>query len=215
MGGGYLGGGMDAFVSKFDPSGAELWTRPMGGINTDWGTGMAVDAYDNLYITGDSTSGFGGSRIGSSDAFLTKRDSDGNEIWTRRIGSAARDLGTSIAVTASGDIYFGGYTQGDIDGTSHGGGEAFLSKFSSAGTELWTEQYGTVGNDGVHDLVLDAAGNAYVTGTTGHYVGNIGGDLGGPGHGHSARGAEGCRSTSGGSRRRGLGRLRLGIRAVL
>lgn len=73
------GGGTDAFVARFDTSGANQYTSFLGGSATDQGTGIAVDAIGNTYVAGETASAnfptqnpFQGSISGPSDAFVTK-----------------------------------------------------------------------------------------------------------------------------------------------
>jgi len=74
-----LGGGRDAFVTRFDNSGVLLSSTYLGGSSTDGGQGVSVDSNDALWITGTTKSnnfpvqnapqaGYGG---GVWDAFLT------------------------------------------------------------------------------------------------------------------------------------------------
>jgi hypothetical protein len=51
-----FGGGRDAFVAKFDPIGAPLFSTYLGGANSDSGSGIAVDSEGNLYLTGRTRS---------------------------------------------------------------------------------------------------------------------------------------------------------------
>jgi hypothetical protein len=51
------GGNADAFVTKFDPSGASLiYSSYLGGSNTDVATGIAVDTAGSAYVSGQSCS---------------------------------------------------------------------------------------------------------------------------------------------------------------
>ncbi|TFJ82667.1 hypothetical protein NSK_006091 [Nannochloropsis salina CCMP1776] len=45
-------GSADIFMIKLDPSGNPVWTTSFGGINTDSGYGIAVDASGSSYTTG-------------------------------------------------------------------------------------------------------------------------------------------------------------------
>lgn len=45
------------------------------------------DAAGNAYISGVTLGSLEGPNAGSGDAFLTKFDSSGNELWGRQIGS--------------------------------------------------------------------------------------------------------------------------------
>jgi hypothetical protein len=59
---GYGGGTEDAFVAKFDPTGAALvFSTFLGGSLEDNGAGIAVDAAGNIYVTGGCATWTGGS----------------------------------------------------------------------------------------------------------------------------------------------------------
>ncbi len=161
--GGTNAGGNDAFLTKFDSSGDELWSQQIGSWNHDFSRSVAVDAFGNAYISGYT----GGESAHVTDAFLTKFDNLGNELWTQQIGSSSRDFSYSVAIDGFGNAYISGETYGDIGGTSAGYRDAFLTKFDTLGNELWTRQIGTLDRDSGFSVSVDGFGNAYVTGDTG------------------------------------------------
>ena len=171
--GGPNAGESDAFLSKFDSDGNEVWRRQIGTGSTDWSTSVAVDASGNVYISGVTEGDLGGPNAGFTDAFLSKFDSDGNEVWTRQIGTGSVDVSTSVAVDASGNVYISGFAAGDLGGPNAGDQDAFLSKFDSDGDLLWTRQIGTSVEDCSFSVAVDASGNVYISGGTP-------GDLDGP-----------------------------------
>jgi len=149
------------------------WTAQIGTRGNDLSQSVAVDASGNIYISGSTHGDLGGPGAGSSDAFLMKFDSSGNELWTTQIGTSDSDASYSVAVDASGNAYISGGTHGDLGGPNAGSCDAFLSKFDSSGNLLWTTQIGTSSDDVSQSTVVDASGNAYISGWTK-------GDLGGP-----------------------------------
>src|SRR5438105_3602696 len=74
-------GGHDAFVAKFNPSGALIWATYLGGPSDEIASGIAVDGAGNVYVTGATSGNFpttpgafqpsfaGG---GNGDTFVTK-----------------------------------------------------------------------------------------------------------------------------------------------
>ncbi len=165
-------GGWDAFLTKFDTLGNEVWTQQIGTANTDSSYSVAVDASGNSYISGYTYGVLGSSSAGASDAFLTKIDSSGSEVWSSQIGTSSNDESYSVAVDGSGNAYISGYTQGVLGSSSAGGWDAFLTKFDSSGSELWTQQIGTSGSDVSYSVAVDASGNAYISGYTGGVLGD-------------------------------------------
>ena len=52
----HSGGGVDAFVAKFDPAGALVYCTYLGGNGDDRAFGIAVDAAGAVYLTGRTAS---------------------------------------------------------------------------------------------------------------------------------------------------------------
>ncbi len=161
-------GRRDAFVRKYDSSGAELWTRQFSSSAYDFAYGVAADGAGNAYVVGD-TDGIlpGQTTSGVIDAFVRKYDSSGNESWTRQFGSNNYDYARGVAVDGAGNAYVAGITRGTIPGqTSPGGRDAFVRKYDSSGNESWTRQFGTSADDYAYGVVVDGDGNPYVVGDT-------------------------------------------------
>lgn len=152
----------------------------------DYGNSVATDISGNVYIAG-STSGDldGNTNSGYNDIFLSKYSTAGVRLWTKQYGSSGdhnNEVATSITTDKNGNIYISGWTLGAFDGyTELGGYDIFLTKFSSNGTRLWTEQYGTVESEQGLGVITDSEGNIYVTGyTEGNLDGNINPRYGSP-----------------------------------
>jgi hypothetical protein len=170
--GGINAGNEDVFASKFDSEGNEIWTTQIGAAGADRSYSIAVDASGNAYIGGRTEGGLGGPNAGYSDAFLSKLDPSGNEVWTTQFGTNDYDSATGVAVGPSGNAYISGYTLGDLDGPSAGQYDAFLGKFGPDGANIWMTQTGTTSSDLSQSVAVDAIGNVYISGQTR-------GDLGG------------------------------------
>ena len=143
------------------------WIRQFGAVTSasDYGRAVAVDP-SGVYVAGDTLGTLPGeSSAGVSDAFLRNYDRAGNITWTRQFGTILDDLVGAIAVDASG-VYIAGWTRGTFPSfTTAGGFDAFLRKYDSTGSVLWTHQFGSPGDDFVHGIAIDASG-VYVTGWT-------------------------------------------------
>ena len=77
----------------------------------------------------------------------------------------ATNQANAVSVDASGNIYIGGSVSGGVIGagqTSQGGGDAYLAKFSSSGTILAENQFGTRGADSVAATAMGSDGSLYV-----------------------------------------------------
>lgn len=89
--------------------------------------------------------------------------------WVMRGGGADNDHGKSIAVDALGNSYLAGDFYGNpyIGNTllsSSGQNDIYIAKLDSQGNWLWARQAGGTGNDGAESIVVDSAGNVFVTG---------------------------------------------------
>ncbi len=159
-------GGVDAFLAKYDGSGALLWTRQLGTSGNDSSASVAVDSVGNAYISGWTDGSLDGNNAGGNDAFVTKYDSSGVWQWTRQLGSSSWDRSESVAVDSNGNAYITGWTDGSLDGNSAGQQDIFLAKYNSSGVWQWTRQLGTSASDYSYSVAVDSADNAYISGYT-------------------------------------------------
>ena len=72
-------GGADIFVAKYNPlDGNKLWSKQYGSSFDDYGSGIAIDNLNNVYITGYTKGGmYGNVSAGNFDIFVMKLNSDG------------------------------------------------------------------------------------------------------------------------------------------
>lgn len=157
---GFNGTTYDFVTAKYDgASGQQLWTNAYSGPGDDVPTSLAVDAAGNVVVTGSSS----GENL--YDYLTIKYSASGSQLWSARYNGPANqdDLASSVAVDATGNVV--------VTGTSYHGNTRYdyaTVRYSASGQLLWQVQYNgaTNGDDLPTDVALDAAGNAYVTGTT-------------------------------------------------
>lgn len=143
------------FLRKYGSDGTESWTRQWASDQLRAVTG---DSAGNVYVAGRTT---------GSDLVLRKFNSGGVEVWARQWGSVGTDVANAVVLDGSGNVYVAGTTNDALPDQQHAGGnDAFVSKYSAAGTELWTRQFGTNQNEEGRALALDSAGNVYVAGSS-------------------------------------------------
>jgi hypothetical protein len=184
------GGQRDGFVAKVSADGMSLlYAGYIGGSGLDQANSVAVDAFGNAYVTGETHSDhlsfpvetgpdleFNGLSI-FTDAFVTKVSADGLEfLYSGYIGGAGGDRGRGIAVDSFGNAYVAGETLSspatfpEVVGpflTLLGPGDAFVAKVQADGSDLVYAGYiGGSGGDSAWDIAVDSSGNAYVAGTT-------------------------------------------------
>ena len=93
--------------------------------------------------------------------------------WVRQIGASNLDQSDGVSADGLGNVYISGYTDGSLSGNSSAGTfDAFVSKYNSTGSLLWTRQLGTPSFDVSYGVSADKLGSVYITGYT---IGNLGG----------------------------------------
>jgi len=150
------------------PAASVAWTAQFGTRYPDDANGLAIDRAGDLYVIGQTSGELPGQKAaGMIDAFLRRVDPSGHEVWTRQFGSNERDEAKGVALDDAGNVYVVGQTFGTLPGqTSAGGFDAFIRKYTPAGDEMWTRQFGGGGGESAASVRIDHAGNAYVVGGT-------------------------------------------------
>ena len=160
-----IGSGKDYVTIKYNSTGVAQWIERFNGTGNgdDSPTSVDVDAAGNVYVTG--TSYYGG--VATDMDFLTlKYNTAGTLQWNQIHGNYGTDGGTSVKVDASGNVYAVGYFY-DLN-NNYNNTDYMVIKYNSAGAQQWDTQYNGpgFGADAASAMVVDAAGNVYVTGTT-------------------------------------------------
>ena len=169
----------------------------LGGSGADVATAIAIDAAGNTYVTGTTTStnfptanalqaakGAGT----TTDAFVAKLNTAGSAlVYSTYLGGGGVDAGRGIKVGPAGDAYVAGSTESTdfptanaVQATRAPGlcptatvatnpcSDAFVARLNPAGSALVFSTYlGGAGPDVANGIALDAAGDAYLAGSTG------------------------------------------------
>jgi len=149
----------DIVTVKYNSIGDEQWViRYAGSENLmDYPTGIAVDAWGNVFVTGLSW------RSGTASDYITiKYDGNGNEQWIAFYNGPgnSQDGAVAIALDDSGNVYVTGTCWGNASQQDYA-----TIKYNIDGTQQWVALYnGPGGHSSATALVLDAFGNVYVTG---------------------------------------------------
>lgn len=165
LGGSQAGSG-DAYLRKYDPEGKEMWTVQFGTSDYDYAWGVAVDATGNVSVAGETTGSMEGANTGNYDAFVRQYDANGKLKWTDQFGTSEFDHAWGVAADGSGNVLVTGYTYGALEGLHIGNADAFLRKYNATGTEVWTDQFGTLSDDVGWGVAADGLGNVLVAGRT-------------------------------------------------
>ena len=111
---------------------------------------------------------------GGNDVFVSKLDSTGVFVWANAFRGTGNDIGRSVAVDSSGNVYTTGYFSGTVDfnpgaGTANlvsaGESDVFVSKLNSAGEFVWAKRFGGTGTEEGLSIAVDSSGNVYTTGS--------------------------------------------------
>jgi hypothetical protein len=181
------GASTEAFVTKFDPTGAMIFSTYFGGT-TSSSTAFAVgaDSGGNTYVAGTTSGGipvtagsFQNTYQGGGDAFVFKLDPSGSTlIYSTYVGGTGDDEAYALAVDPTGRAFIGGRTYStdlpvkpfgysSFQAANAGGADGFVIGLSPDGSSLEIASYlGGAADDFISGLALDTAGNIYLTGRT-------------------------------------------------
>jgi hypothetical protein len=92
--------------------------------------------------------------------------------WMKQLGTPGEDFANDVARDSSGNVMVGGSTAGNLFGTNLGASssssDAFIARYSSTGTLLWSTQFGNsrAGFDAISSVGTDPSGAIYGAGRT-------------------------------------------------
>jgi Secretion system C-terminal sorting domain/Beta-propeller repeat len=148
-------------IVKYDTDGTPIW-QTNASLPTASFSDMALDVTGNIYVIG-ICNGIND----RSDYVTAKYYPDGTEHWINSFNGSGNstDIGRSIALDGSGNVYVTGYTSVN-DGSRNGGVNYGTIKYNNDGGQEWVDVYDGLDKSGGHafGVATDAAGNVYVTG---------------------------------------------------
>ena len=187
-----FGGGLDAFVTKFNADGsAVVYSTFIGGSGDDGSGGIAVDASGSVYLAGETfsadfpvTAGVAQTTISAGeDGFVARLNASGSAlVYSTYLGGAEEEQVSAVAVDSTGNAYVTGRTRSEDFPTTPGAFQtsdprpsfpdgpsyaAFITKLNPDGSALVYSTYlgGAVTEEG-SGIAIDSSGNAYITGET-------------------------------------------------
>lgn len=164
-------GQRDVALMRYDSAGKLMYARTLGAADDAEGLALSVADDGRVAIAGSITGALNGAtngpinsdlKSGKSDSFVTVFDAKGDEMWTQRRGALGEDEATEVAFGAGGVVYVAGRTQTTIPGASGGlSGKwdnylmAVAPNAKGVPKTLFTQQFGTAGDDSVGGLVVN------------------------------------------------------------
>jgi hypothetical protein len=191
------------FLLKLTLSGEYQWHTFCGYSSYISDCQLAIDGDGDIYITGNTDAPYTGpdgegplhAGSGGFELFVVKLGSNGVYQWHTFYGSSGEDVGLSIAVDGSNDVYVSGKSEnawngpgGEIPLHEHSGlRDLVVLKLSPTGAYLWHTFYGAVDSEEYfYTTALDSGGSVYVVGSSdGSWDGSSGAN---PLHSYSGHG---------------------------
>ena len=134
--------------------GLTLFTKNFGGNLWDYGNSVQQTIDGGYIITGEISS----SENGSSDIWLIKTDSEGQEEWNQTFDGNDRDYGKSVKQTVDGGYIIIGSTGSDYYY------DVWLIKTDPKGTEEWNQTFGGDNKDYGNSVQQTIDGGYIITG---------------------------------------------------
>jgi hypothetical protein len=152
-------GNPDFVLTKYTPSGVQIWSRSYPSATWEFPTNIVVDQQGNIYTSGYENDVWNYST-------LKKWDANGNPIWSQRYSPGQQEWTSDLAIDGSGNVYVTGHTSSIYAGSNTELKDAYIMKFASNGNRLWENYIRTPSSDVGRSVVTDAAGNVYIAGIT-------------------------------------------------
>ena len=174
----------DAFITKFDPTGALVWSTLLGGSGSDYIQGITLDSSGNIVVAGYTTSSNFPVKnalqptnpSGNEMGFVTKLNTTGTAIiWSTYLGGTTNsNIINAVALDGNNDVCVTGYTyatdfplKNPGQATLSSAPDAFCTKILPDGSGLIFSSYlGGNNTDVGTAIACDTSANTYIAGYT-------------------------------------------------
>ena len=162
------GGAYDMFLAKITALGFQSWIKLWGTGDPGFPYSIATDSDENIYVTGGVCGSFDENNPAGDpgtplmfDAFISKWDKNGNNLWNKQSGKQKIDIILGATVDESDNILITG-----IENVNHSfainmsnyGTSMFLRKLDRNGDQIW-ETTESDSNDVVYGMDVGIVGN--------------------------------------------------------
>ncbi|WP_395061934.1 SBBP repeat-containing protein, partial [Flavobacterium sp.] len=167
------GGASDGFIAKFNNLGQLTLATYFGGSDTDIVSGIDIDASNNIYIVGSTSSttniatanAYQTAINGLSDFFIARFTPNGILNWSSYYGGTEgegldlnwisggineNDTKLYVSHDKANNFYLSGYSDSPNMGTTgtfqpqQGQSNQIIAKFDNNGTNIWTTYHGSI-----------------------------------------------------------------------
>lgn len=180
---GSTGWNPDVYLVKTDANGNETWSKTFAGSGSEYGSSVCQTTDGGYIIAGEIGTSYepvpavpaeGAPRFSFScnlpfqwgesdnaDIWLIKTDSDGNEIWSRRLrGTYNEEIRSALQTKDGGYVLVGAVYSGNSD---H---DVLLVKTNADGKLMWSQTFGGDSLDLGTDVDETTDGGYIITGRT-------------------------------------------------
>lgn len=171
----------DYWLLQLDTTGNVVWQKSLGGDLDDNLFTLTATNDGGFIVGGNSNSATSntktkGSQKGS-DFWIIKFDKEANMLWQENYNYGERDVLTSIIENEDGTFLIGGYAQSEVNsnsslvskmkkGDKDGINDYIALKISSKGEEIWTQTFGSKGEEVMKKMLETRDGGYLLTGTS-------------------------------------------------
>ena len=159
----------DAYLIKLNSNGINEWATYYGGENNDYGSGIAFDSDNNVYLCGSTNSNTGistpnshqetrGSTDENQDGFIVKFNENGVRLWATYYGGENPDGLTNCFINDDNFLYLVGSsksvtnisTNNSYQPNKMGGFDTIILKFGLNGNRIWGTYFGGENDDSLN-----------------------------------------------------------------
>ncbi len=178
-----LQGAWDAVVAKFSITGNLMYSSYLGGTLSDYGTAIATDSRNNIFVCGYTSSkdfpttdkAFQKKNNGRSNCFITKFSQINSIKGSSYLGGKSEDYAYALTIDRSDNVIFTGQTSSPnfpitpnaVQHYLKGSSDVFGAKLTNNLTgAFWVTFYGGDDDDLGKGVATDRYQNIYITGYT-------------------------------------------------
>lgn len=170
-------GGVDVVVVRFDTEGRVARAITLGGAGTDQPSALALDPNGRVHLAGASDQSLRAGTVsltnaGRNHAWVISLDDALTPLRGRSFASAFEVQATAIRAHRDGALTVGGHFSGSLQTGGDPLGptlaqDLFVLRLAPDGSTRWAQRYGGSGDDRLHDLAIDDAGEVTLAGSSG------------------------------------------------